>query len=759
MPIDPQQEQSSQPSTGPQAQVMQIESKMSLMDVWRTLVKQRYVILTVAIVCISAATYVAIRSPRIYGSIAKIQIKPNQSPNLGIQNLMQDPGKEENSQLETELLILQSDTVLLQTAQSMDLVTRLHLPVGVNSQSGKVQSLDDMSPIARLYLLKFIRKNLAVAKVTGTNIVQISFRSTDPNLATEFANTLVSNYTDTGLRSKYERTYHVTEWLQQQLEDLRKASVDSQQRLGEFQKSHNIVTANSGTDLNDVVLTQLNNELETAISARIMKEAKLREIQKSSSDLMPLVGDNVSLGSLKTRLTELQQERVQLAQKYGENYPKMKENKLQTERLQAEFSKEVDLAKKHTQQDYDEAKDNERTIKARLTAKEDEAFHTNEYAAQYEILSHDAELNRDLYDTLQMRLKEASVMSSLNATDISVVDKARVPIAPVAPNRAMIMMAGIFGGLFLGCVVAFVVESIDDRLQTSEEVESVSNLPALATVPHISEDISKKKKQSNDGEPDLPDLFELTALNSPKSMATEAYRSLRSALLLSSVDKPPRLIVLSSAYPGEGKTTTAVNCALVLAQRGERVLLVDGDLRRGTLNRAFAIKDKSFGLSTVLARPGQHFDIPAPLPELQTLHVLPTGPRPPNPAEMLSSQRMADQVHLWLKEYDRVVIDTAPVLAVSDTQAIAALADAVILVARAGFTRRRALVKARDLLWKINIAITGVVVNDVDMRLENFYTYRYGMYGYKYGYGYRYGASYSDHAYGFEEEADGGKND
>jgi capsular exopolysaccharide synthesis family protein len=164
----------------------------------------------------------------------------------------------------------------------------------------------------------------------------------------------------------------------------------------------------------------------------------------------------------------------------------------------------------------------------------------------------------------------------------------------------------------------------------------------------------------------------------------------------------------------------------------------------------------SFGLSTLLSQADEHSGIPAPLDDLLTLHVLPAGPRPPNPAEMLSSKRMQEQLKLWRKEYDRIVIDTAPVLAVSDTQAVAAMADAVVLVARAGITRRRALIRARDLLWRVNVKITGVVVNDVDMRLENFYTYRYGMYGYRYGYSY--GKGDSDKAYGYENDDNGESN-
>jgi capsular exopolysaccharide synthesis family protein len=246
----------------------------------------------------------------------------------------------------------------------------------------------------------------------------------------------------------------------------------------------------------------------------------------------------------------------------------------------------------------------------------------------------------------------------------------------------------------------------------------------------------------------------------PKSSVAEAYRSMRSSLLLSSIDNPPRVIVVTSSFPAEGKTTTALNLAIVLAQRGERVLLVDADLRRGSLHRVFRMTDQSLGLSTALSQPGFNRELPTPIPELPTLHVLPTGPRPPNPAEMLSSNRMEEQMHQWTKQFDRIVIDSAPLLAVSDTQAMAVRADAVVLLARAGVTRKRALVRARDLLWRINAPVAGVVVNDVDMRLENFYTYRYGMYryGYKgrnYWYGYRQSSTPSERAYGYEDEEKG----
>jgi capsular exopolysaccharide synthesis family protein len=587
-------------------------------------------------------------------------------------------------------------------------------------------------------------------------MVDIRYRGGDPKLAAAVVNKLVDTYIDEDLRSKFERSRHVSVWLQKQLEDLKQDASDAQRRLADYQKQHNIVGTDENSNLTIQNMGQISGDLESAEMDRIMKEARMRDFSSQDADLVALMGDNPQVAALRGQLSELQAQRAQLALKYGERHPRMQELKEQIEKVQASINSEVALARRQVHDEYAGSQHLEEVLRRRLDAQKEEAYRLNEDVAQYAILRHEAELNRDLYDALQMRLKESSVMAGLSATNITVIDRAQVPFIPVAPRKTMSMLMGLIGGLLGGIVIAFMIESIDDRVQTSEEVENVSLLASLATIPHIADAPGKRKHNEEDELASTPShARQLIALHSPKSLAGEAYRGLRSSLLLSSIDRPPRVIVVTSAFPGEGKTTTAVNCAIALAQRGEKILLVDADLRRGSLDRVFGIKDRSFGLSTVLTHPMDRRSLPAPLEELPNLHVLPTGPRPPNPAEMLSSHRMEEQLRQWAQEYDRVVLDSAPVLAVSDTQAMTVLADTVILVVRAGVTRKRALIRARDLLWRINAPVAGVVVNDVDMRLENFYTYRYGMYGYHYGYGYPYAQPYSTTANEPEDEEKG----
>ncbi len=730
--------------------------RLTLMDVWRVLMKQRITILVVTVVFVAIAVIYILRTPPVYQSVARIEIKPNNPPNIGLKGLeAQAGGEDPETALHTEVEILESDSVLFQTAQSLHLIDRLRSIAQKKKGAPDPPSKGPITNRERAALIGFIRGGLKVTILPNTDLVQISYLNHDPKLATAIVNQLVETYSDEDLRLKYDRTMHVSAWLQQRLQSLKQQAAEAQVRLAEYQKAHNIVGTNENSNLTLQTLAQISSNLENAEADRIVKEARMREYDSLNPDLQTLMSDNPSLASLRAQLDQLDTQRAQLSSKYGPNYPPMKELQIQINKVQAQLNNQLNLARQQVTAEYKNAQRVENNLRNRLARQEDAAYRLNEGVAQYAILRHEAELNRDLYDTLQMRLKEASVTAGLSAADINVVDKAQVPFIPVAPRKTMSLMLGLVGGFCCGCVLAFLIESIDDTLQTSDEVENISLLPSLAAIPHISYESADRKEGLK--KRTSPGIFgarqTLASLLDPKSNCAEAYRGMRSSLLLSSIDNPPRIISVTSAFPGEGKTTTSVNCAIVLAQRGERVLLVDADLRRGTLHHVFGITDLSFGLTTVLAQPGNHRELPVPLAELPTLHLLPAGPRPPNPAEVLSSKRMEEQLSQWMQEYDRIVIDTAPLLAVADTQATAVLSDTVVLVARAGVTRKRALIRARDLLLRVNASIAGVVVNDVNMRLETFYTYRYGMYRYKYGY--QYGSPYSDKAYGYEDEEKG----
>ena len=744
MSLEPQAEQQPAQPVDNQANVPAMGEHRSLMDVWRVLSKHRLLILVVTILFVAAAAWHAFRTPPVYESVARVEIKPNTMNNVQAESYWEDPSIE----LQTEVLVIESDSVLLQTAQSLNLLNRLR--AAPEGGAGQPAPWPGPTPKERNSLIAMVKSGLSVSTIPNTHVVEIRYRGNDPILAAEIVNRLVETFSDEELETKYERTMHVSVWLQKRLEDLRQEASDTQRQLADYQRTHNIVGADETSNLTLQTLQHISNNLDDAEADRIMKEARMREFNSLNPDMAALMGDDPALAALTTQLNDLESQREQLAAKFGPKHPQMQLLEMQIKKVQAQIHNEVEVAQSQVRKEYEGALATEGALRKRLGAQEDATYRLTEDVAQYAILRHEAELTRTLYDTLQSRLKEASVTAGLSAANITVVDRAEVPLAPIAPRKQAELVLGLLGGLVVACVLAFVIESIDDRLGTSEEVEHASLLPALAAIPHLSYGASKPKgEQKEEAVSGIPE--QLITLWDPRSSGAEAYRGMRSALMLSSIDNPPHAIVVTSALPGEGKTTTALNLAIVLAQRGERVLLVDADLRRGSLHRVFRMADQSFGLSTALTQPEACTEVPAPFPDLPMLHVLPTGPRPPNPAEMLSSNRMEEQMRQWAQQFDRIVIDTAPLLAVSDTQALAVRADAVVLVARARVTRKRALLRARNLLWRINAPLVGVVINDVDMRQENFYTYRYGVYAKNYWYGYGQTGASSDRAYGYEE--------
>jgi polysaccharide biosynthesis transport protein len=359
-----------------------------------------------------------------------------------------------------------------------------------------------------------------------------------------------------------------------------------------------------------------------------------------------------------------------------------------------------------------------------------EANKLNESAIEYSALKRDAETNRQLYQDLLQRLKEAGVSAGLRSSNIRVVDVAQTPTHPITPNVPRNIKLGLLFGLVCGIGLAFVLESLDTTVRNMAEVSAISMLPALGTIPlQLSSNAHLPKRLTtiagDDGKSGPLDLITYVR---PKSEAAEAYRALRTSILLSSFGAPPKVILVTSPLPQEGKTTISANSALVLAQRGSRVLLLDADLRRPGIEKLFGITARG-GLSTLISGVDKLEDVLLPSTEIPNLWILPAGPLPPQPAELLSSIVLKDYIARWRNEYDHVVIDTPPCLTVTDAVLLSPEADRVILVARSGQTTKPALRRACDLLQQVDARVMGVVLNALNLRsVDGYYSYSYGAY-------------------------------
>jgi succinoglycan biosynthesis transport protein ExoP len=703
------------------------EHEMSLLDLLQILYKRIYVILGLTLVGLIVAFLYSSRMTPQYEGVSLVNIDPGRSTDVGVSGLISDVGMGDAiEKLQTEALVIKSDTVLLDVITSMDLPDKPPFSSVFKREGGYKGA--PFTPAQRQALLGMMKGALSVTMVPNTMLIEIRFRNQDPQLATDVANKLVQIYSDDNLRNRYEGTMRISTWLSGQLEGIRLQATEGQRKLADFERSHNLIGIDETGGLVSDTLRQINVELTEAEADRITKEARLKLAQTRNPELISAVAPSTTLNVLRSQNAQMLVEYAALSTRFGSGYPRVREMQEQLKKVQSDIDHEVANITSRLQDEYDTSTRTEDLLRQQLEAQKQRAYDVSQGTAEYEILKHEVESAQDLYDALQERLKEANITAGLSGVTINVVDQARIPSSPVEPRKFLYMGIGLAAGFFLGIVLAFILEALDDTLRTSESVELVSKLPVLAVVPHQVFDTKAGTAQD--------DKEKLVALYHPNSKEAEAFRLLRSSLLLSGTGAALKTIMIASSFEAEGKSTIASNLAIVLAQNGARVLLVDADLRRGTIHRFFGMERKS-GLSMVLSGQQNGDAFFRPVPELPNLTVLPCGPHSPNPGALLSSRILGENVEQWRRDYDYVIIDTAPVLPVADSLYLPSIIDAVVLLVRAGVTRKKALLRTRSMLLRAHARIAGIVVNDIDLRIEHFYTYS-GRQRFSYKYGSKY---------------------
>jgi len=472
----------------------------------------------------------------------------------------------------------------------------------------------------------------------------------------------------------------------------------------------------------------LNRRAVEAEADRIKAETLYQLSQTGAIDSLPPVLTDPIVQRLTQQLTEYRQ---RLAEVHSWATPKHPEAlKLQGQIEEAE--RQLREAKQHIlaniEADYQGAVEREKNLKSALESQRAETLMQNERAIELSIKQRDAQASAQLYESLLEKLNDVQLLSTLNTTNIQPLDKAEIPTVPARPQKLFTIGLSGLVGLMLGILLAVFVEYLDNTVKSTEDVDRLLGLPALGVVPAL-ESLDRRGRLA------LPKLRKGKGAAGPililddnqKSSFAEAFRSLRTSVLLSHAERPPRTILFTSSSPGEGKTTTSVNTAISLAQMGARVLLVDGDLRKPGLHKVFNIKGQP-GLSAYLTRPIELDSVTAPSP-IENLAVICSGAIPPNPSELLSSSKMRDAVKRLGEQYDFVIIDSPPV-STPDALILSTLVDGVILVIRCGETPRELVHRAKQSLEDVNAKIFGVVLNRVDVNRDGYYYYYYYRYYY-----------------------------
>jgi capsular exopolysaccharide synthesis family protein len=710
-----------------------------LLHYLRVLKKRRWAVLATTAIIFTLAVIATLRETPLYQATSKVAIFPETPNFLGFKNLDDSsPDYQYDVALETQAAILRSDALAMEVIKAMRLDEDPRFSSAPRHRTADSVEDASLQPDAEITtgLLGRFHGGLGIQLIPNSRLVQISYIDPDPKLATEIVNTLVKTFTEQNFKTKYEAATQTSDWLNTEIDDLRLKVQTSEEKLVRYQKDHSILGVDEKQNIVTAKLDELNRELAAAEMDRIQKEStyKLATSGDPSVFAKPSREGEISMmAKLRDKRAELDTQRAQLTTQFGAAYPKVVEIDNQLKQIEKEIVTEKARLQEQIRNEYLAALQRETLLITAFNGQKQEANKLNESAIEYSVLKRDAEANRQLYQDLLQRLKEAGVSAGLRSSNIRVVDVARTPTGPIKPNVPRNIQFGLLLGLACGVGLAFVLESLDNSIRTIEEVSSISTLPALGTIPlQMSGNGSLRKRLK-------PATIQLQTSESPalityarpRSEAAEAYRSLRTSILLSSYGAPPKVILVTSAVPQEGKTTISANSAMVLAQRGGRVLLVDADLRRPGIDRMFGFRSRG-GLSTLISGGDKFEDVAVPFADVPNLTILPAGPIPPQPAELLGSAVMKEYIARWRNEFDHVVIDSPPCLSVTDAVVLSPEADRVILVARSGRTTKIVLRRACDLLMQVNARVMGIVLNALNTRSTEGYYYYGGRYSDRY---------------------------
>jgi len=706
---------------------------ITLHEIWRVLRKRKLLVLGCLVVMIILAGGVSAILPRRYEAVARVLVNPQDSNALGLNPMdaLTGNGLSNDIVQQTQVRVLQSNPVAwdvikqLRLDQRNDFAGKLVTPAG--------EGVDRVPGPRKVLLLTTFQKSLHVEAVPKTELIEVRFRARDPQLAANVANAVTNAYIERSFRTRYEAAMQASDWLSKQLDDLKKNVEASQQRFTDYQKNSGIIVADDSQKGSDdtqniflIQIEELNRQTAMAEGDRILREARYRVATAGNPELIADVAPTSTLAILRAQEADLKNQYAQLTAKYGTSYPRVEQVNTQLSQVEENVKSQIAEIRERFQEEYRAALETELGLKTELEKQKQEAYRMNDAGIQLAILKREFESSRDLYEDLMKKLKESGIVAGLHSTNVDVIDPAEVPNKPAEPRVLLNVAVGLMLGLFGGLGLAFLLENLDTTITAPENGDILANMAVLGVVPHLNLNGSKGHRQLSNEEKSLPFL-----LSRPDSQFAEAFRALRTTMLLSSPGAPPKVMLISSAAPGEGKTTVSVNCALALAQKGSRVLLVDADMRRSGAQGHLRLQGE-LGLSTCLTGSLDATHLIKPLPGGAGLDVLPAGTCPPNPVELLDSAPMRDLLAQWRKVYDHIVIDTPPLVGLSDALVLSPCADAVLLVARAGRTTRQSLSRARDVLARVNARTTGVIINDLDLDSVDYYGY-YGYNGSAYG--------------------------
>ena len=717
-----------------------------LLEYGRVIKKRRATILTIAFVVFTIGLFATLKEKPVYRARVLVEIQKENPDIPTLQELFQVESISD-TYLETQYRILKSENLARRVIADLklDRLTEFYQPAfwwtrpkQQASLSPAVDAGGNVSPESVIdnEVLKKFQDRLDVEPLKRSRLVEVSFESNDRNLAAQVVNTLAATYIQQNLEARWQASQKASEWLSQQLLGMKSKLEKSEDDLQQYARDNGLLflETDKGTSENIVTqrLRQLQEELTKSQADRYEKESLYLLVQQGDFASLPGVFNNKLMQDLTEKLAELERERSRLTSIFNPDYPQVKEIQSQIDESQTTLSGERERAAKAITNDYRAAVGRENMLQQAFKDQQREADLIAEKSVQYNILKREADTNKQLYVGLLEKLKETGVSTSMKATNIRVIDPAYPPKKPDSPRIPLNLSLALLLGLSLGIGAAFLQEHLDNSFKTAGEIERFLQLPALASVPAIESSTNgnghglyaRARHLANDKHRStsiVPSWNRIEG-NGQNTPLAEAFHELRTSVLLSTAKHPPRTLLVTSAKGGEGKTTVAANLAVSLAQLGEKVLLIDADLRRPSLHKFFGVANTSGLVNFLTGSPDWRSLLSQAAPI--GLFVMPSGPVPPNPADLLSSEYMPLLIREATKEYKFVVLDSPPLLNLADSRVLATLVDGVILVVGGGITPRELVHRAYASAVDAGSHVLGATINFADAK-SDYYSYGY----------------------------------
>jgi succinoglycan biosynthesis transport protein ExoP len=553
-------------------------------------------------------------------------------------------------------------------------------------------------------------------------------------------------------QSKTEKFANAANWLDSATRELRAKVEQSEQSLANYTRENNLFSLSDNkrdsTTLTTDKLARLHDQALRAETERMLKQTLYQELKDGRIAELPEAFADPKLMELRKQLNDLQLSAAQLSVKYSPKNPKTLEVQQQMALVQAQIDAGRRSLETKLRIEYERALQDEQSFKAALVVTKGEAVRENQTSIQYNILKQDVDTARSLYTDFLQKSNQAKAQVAEQHNNLRVIERASIPKMPVGPKRALMIMLALAVSLMGSVGLVFLLESLDNTIKNTEDVSRYVQLPALGVIPVFAtsakpKSVANKRRKaiSSGGKGKSIRLYygpeetpaSALAILDTRSTAAEAYRALRTSVLLSAAGSAPKTILFTSSQPSEGKTTTVVNTAMSLAQLGASVLIIDCDLRKPTTHKVLGVNPFR-GISTYLSRNIEVDELIQQLPQAN-ISLLPCGPIPPNPAELISSDKMKAMLAKMSERYDHILIDSPPIINVTDAVILSKMVDGVIMVVHGGRSTREAVRRARQELDSVGAKIFGVVLNNVDLRHD-----AYDSYYYSYGYGQEQGA-------------------